>query len=251
MQRDQFLAEVDAILAELGNRTHYDVLGVPQDASSQDIRHAFHGMAKKFHVDAHPDLKADDAVRDKLQKVFGAINEAQRVLGNPARRQEYDENLAAGDAAAAGAEVEAILRADELFRLAKRLVERGDLSQARSNLNTALELNPDEPQFLAWSEWAKYGLLDKLPKGKAVDKERAGVKVRLRKLVEENENCADAHLFLGHVARNDNDAELAEQSYRRVLELRPKHPVATSNLRLIRTRKKNTQKGFLAKLFGK
>jgi curved DNA-binding protein CbpA len=54
------------------------------------MRQAYRRMA----LDAHPDRQADGVPAD----VMAAINEAWTVLGNPARRAEYDRTLAAASA---------------------------------------------------------------------------------------------------------------------------------------------------------
>jgi hypothetical protein len=59
--------------------THYDTLGVPEDADAAMIRRAYHRLARRHH----PDHGADPAA-------MAAINEAHRVLADPGRRAEYD-----------------------------------------------------------------------------------------------------------------------------------------------------------------
>jgi curved DNA-binding protein CbpA len=63
---------------------------VRHDATAAELRLAYRRLA----LDAHPDRQVDGAPAD----VMAAINEAWTVLGNPARRAEYDRTLAAGSA---------------------------------------------------------------------------------------------------------------------------------------------------------
>ena len=67
--------------------THYEILGVPRDASKAQIKAAFRGLAKKFHPDVLPGLEGT-----KFQKIV----EAYRVLSDPLKRKAYD--LEAADA---------------------------------------------------------------------------------------------------------------------------------------------------------
>ncbi|XP_045178434.2 dnaJ homolog subfamily C member 4-like [Mercenaria mercenaria] len=71
------------------NETHYDVLGVPSDASDKEIKKAFIELSKKVHPDA--DSK-DKTLHDKFVK----INRAYSVLSKPSERKIYDEGLKAG-----------------------------------------------------------------------------------------------------------------------------------------------------------
>ncbi len=63
---------------------YYKILGVPKNASQQDIKKAYRKLARKYH----PDVNPGDA---SAEKKFKEINEANEVLGNPENRAKYDE----------------------------------------------------------------------------------------------------------------------------------------------------------------
>src|ERR687892_2268439 len=62
----------------------YAVLGVPSTATQDEIKKAYRKLAKKYH----PDANASDA---KAAERFKEISEANNVLGDPAKRKQYDE----------------------------------------------------------------------------------------------------------------------------------------------------------------
>ena len=62
----------------------YAVLGVGSNASQDEIKKAYRKLAKKNH----PDANASDA---KAAERFKEISEANNVLGNSAKRKQYDE----------------------------------------------------------------------------------------------------------------------------------------------------------------
>ena len=62
----------------------YKTLGVPKDATADDIKKAYRKLARKFHPDAN---KGDEAAEEK----FKEISEAYDVLSDTKRRTEYDE----------------------------------------------------------------------------------------------------------------------------------------------------------------
>jgi len=66
---------------------YYKVLGVARNASAQEIDKAYRRLVRENHPDLHP---GDKQKEETLRKV----NEAYQVLGNPAKRKEYDELLA-------------------------------------------------------------------------------------------------------------------------------------------------------------
>src|SRR5512135_51374 len=76
-----------------GSKNYYDVLGVPNDATAEDIKHAFRRLASQFHPDRNP---GDITVEAK----FKEVNEAYQVLGDDSKRQVYDFDLRMGSVAA-------------------------------------------------------------------------------------------------------------------------------------------------------
>ena len=70
---------------ESGTLDHYRTLQVDPSADVEVIQAAYRVLARRFH----PDLAGDDAVMKRL-------NAAWEVLGDKARRTEYDRTRAAG-----------------------------------------------------------------------------------------------------------------------------------------------------------
>jgi molecular chaperone DnaJ len=68
--------------------THYDTLGVQPSASEGEIRDAYRRLAREYHPDRQASA-GSAAGSDSMP----AINEAYRVLNDPARRAVYDASL--------------------------------------------------------------------------------------------------------------------------------------------------------------
>jgi curved DNA-binding protein len=64
---------------------YYKTLGVPKNASADDIKKAYRKLARKHHPDVNPNDK--DA-----HKKFQQINEANEVLSDPEKRKKYDQH---------------------------------------------------------------------------------------------------------------------------------------------------------------
>ena len=62
----------------------YKVLGVAKDASAADIKKAYRRLAQQLHPDRNPD-------NAKAEQRFKEVSEAYSVVGDEARRKEYDE----------------------------------------------------------------------------------------------------------------------------------------------------------------
>ena len=71
-------------------RNYYEVIGVPPQATTDEIKKKYRELARQFH----PDVIKD---KDKTlgQKVFTQINQAYRVLADPEKRSQYDSTLVA------------------------------------------------------------------------------------------------------------------------------------------------------------
>jgi len=65
------------------------VLAVRRDASQEEVRHAYHRLAKLWHPDRF--MEAPPDLRERAERRTRALNAAYGVIGNPRRRAAYDE----------------------------------------------------------------------------------------------------------------------------------------------------------------
>ena len=65
------------------DRDYYQILGVSEDASQEQIKAAYRRLAFQYHPDRN---KEDTAAAEKMKE----INEAYAILSNQAKRKEYD-----------------------------------------------------------------------------------------------------------------------------------------------------------------
>jgi curved DNA-binding protein CbpA len=72
---------------------HYNLLGVPPGASTEEIRQAFRREAKRSHPDLH--AQRPPAEREALHRRFIQLAQAYQVLGDPEQRKAYDRRRAA------------------------------------------------------------------------------------------------------------------------------------------------------------
>ncbi|MDX2099071.1 MAG: J domain-containing protein [Leptolyngbyaceae cyanobacterium bins.59] len=64
-------------------RNYYEILGVPRDASLEEIKQVYRKLARQYHPDLNPGNKA-------AEEKFKDIGEAYEVLSDTAKRAQYD-----------------------------------------------------------------------------------------------------------------------------------------------------------------
>ncbi len=65
-------------------KDYYQILGLAEDASQEEIKHAFRRLAFQYHPDRNPGREKEAEER------FKEINEAYAILSDETKRREYD-----------------------------------------------------------------------------------------------------------------------------------------------------------------
>jgi tetratricopeptide (TPR) repeat protein len=150
--------------------SHYELLGVPREATEEEIRRAYLEKGRLFHPDLRhrPDLAAFER---ELTAVFERLKVAYEILGDPAKRAEYDqasdEPEARVFAEEAVVDVEARRQlAAKNYTYAMKLIDAKDYFPAVELLQEAARFAPDKPEYrfrlgeveLKNAKWVERGL---------------------------------------------------------------------------------------------
>ena len=229
----------------LESLTHYELLGVEQDASTEVITTTFRQLAKKWHVDRFSQAGLSVMEREMVQDIFSALNDAHRTLIDPQRRADYDYEHDDSPSVAD------ILTAENEFLRGKNMLKTGSYKGAHELFKSASESNPDEREYKAYFLYTEYLQIPKDENG------RLTIKARSATILKEFEDIHTAIgdkewllLFMGQVELGLGNERKAVGCFREVLYMNPHNHEAKRQIRLLEMRKNNPKnEGFFAKLF--
>lgn len=134
---------------------HYELLGVPRDATGEQIQTAFFDAAKRFHPDKLGVELAD--LRASSARLFARLSEAHQTLADSASRQQYDAKLGHGvtvsDEEDEQKRIHEIINAATSFQKAEVLLKKRMLEAAEKEARRAHESDPGQADYLALLAW--------------------------------------------------------------------------------------------------
>jgi molecular chaperone DnaJ len=110
--------------------TYYDLLGVPEGASLDDIKRAYYEKCKLYHPDKHLNNPLFHLAAEKQRQ----LNEAYEILSDPVKRKQYDDNINSSEKINS--------RAREEYLIAQGFYNEGNLDEALVALKKAVILEP-------------------------------------------------------------------------------------------------------------
>lgn len=203
--RDELLA----LHASLGDRNHYELLGVARDAMPAAIRRAYVAAAKRFHPDSVARAGLGE-LRAAADAVFAQISKANTILSDTQRRRDYEMVLEGG---AEDIDTARLVQAESLFRKAEILLRAGNFGGALEFLRPCVALWPEDLTYQSSMGWALYKKSPSDPKT---------AREHLEKAIALDSNDAVAHFRLGMVLRALGETDDAEVALRRAKRLDPK-----------------------------
>jgi tetratricopeptide (TPR) repeat protein len=233
----------------LGSLTHFELLGVSPNASSDEVGTAFLRAARQFHPDRLAGGKLQD-LQPAAERILARINEAAMVLGNTVRKADYIASLAVG-LKSSQTSLPTVLEGENQFLRGEAHLKKGEYGKAIEAFTLAVRGNPSEPQYRAYLAWARFE--DPTVRKETVATETLHV---LENVVKERPKFARGHYWLGLIWKSLNESDRAGQAFRMATAADASLIEASRELRLIEMRKQkadsdkpDSARGFTSKLF--
>ncbi len=222
-QRERLLGT----LAAMKRMDFFELLGVRSDAPPEEVRRAHRELVREYHLD-----KFVGSSSAEVQKLAAAIQEllgkARDALVDAAARAEYRSQLGSGGVRhEVGEAVGRMLQAESTFRRGQQLLAAGDVAGARALFEEAVQLQPEEGEFVAYLGWARF------QQSPDVAEEAQISRAALERAVALSPTLEKAHLFLGYVLKALGRAEEATRAFERALECNPSSGDALKELSIL------------------
>jgi curved DNA-binding protein CbpA len=220
----------------------FQVLGLGQDATSEQVKTAYFDAAKRYHPDRLTSMGLE-SLRGDVEKIFRRVGEAYGTLYDDKRRADYRNTLGKGaEDPAAHARAVKMLEAEMAMRRGEVLLRKGDYVGAMRELEQAVAGNPHEGEHVAYLAWAR------LCAGQIT---HAEAKPQFLQATRLSPKCARAWYFLGLCLKEEKENDRAYGMFRKALELDSRLLDAEREMRLINMRKGKEEKKGLFDRFRK
>ena len=142
------------LLARAGGLTHYELLGVSEEASSEEVYEAYDRLARLVHP-SHAERLALTGREAALWLLFERATDAYLTLSNPERRRRYEAKVGAGPDPVPSQEVrdqESGQLARGYYQRALELIEAKEYHFAIELLRQAVQRDPQPEYYLRLAE---------------------------------------------------------------------------------------------------
>lgn len=207
--------EVLKLAKEKDKMNFYELLGVKEDATEEDIRKAYFEAAKKFHPDKFSSFPEFFTYRAVLEDYFATINQAYQILNNKEERKKYDMELKGEKKK----EFDPKERARELLIEAKKAISAKQNSLAIQKLSEII--------YLKQEDWKVLQLLGKLYMEENKLKEAENF---LRKSLSLDDKQYETYNLLGDLYLRAGLKQRAIKEYQKAIELNPANLEAKEKL---------------------
>jgi curved DNA-binding protein CbpA len=232
--------EIEQRAQSIDGEDFYRMLGVPADATPDQVKSAYFQLAKNWHPDRLPSDLLD--LKPLVARVFARFSEAYQTLSDPAKANEYGRTASAGGSGDAEEQerVARVVDAALEFQKAEILLKKNDLAGAERLVAHAFESDPDQPEYralLAWVRALRRGDPPDMREGQTSAHFDDLIKI-LDQLLAKEHRFERALYYRGVLLKRSGRVERAIRDFRLAAEINPKNLDAVREVRLYEMRKR-------------
>jgi curved DNA-binding protein CbpA len=210
LQEQQLTGQVDELLQHFEVANLYEILSVPSDANEEEIKAAYHEMARLYHPDRFEAKGFSPGFRARVERLFTYITGASTTLCDQAARANYDETRLMKES-----QVEATLQgraagdtdkdkiAETLFNAGRASIKKREFEKAVEQLRECVWLRPGTARYHHYLGVAQAEIASL----------RKEAEQHLLKAIELENMNADSYLQLGKLYLKVNLPKRAEAQF--------------------------------------
>lgn len=224
---------------------YFEALGIARQCGSPEVRRAYYKLAKEYHPDRFLGSGLSREMSTKINEMFQYITQAYTVLSEPKACSDYLDELVNGPKKTIN--INQVIEAETAYQEGRTLLNIRRYNAALKPLQRAIELSPEEPEYLTHFAWA---LFKSSPEKNAGQNRSLEVLLASREL---NPSLDLTHLYLGHIYHLQGKDRQSEKSFEMAVQANPDCTEALRELRLINLRREHSSqsKGLLKKFMKK
>lgn len=239
------LDEIVTLYLRLKEADYFTLLGVSQQATTNEIYQAFKEKLNKFHPD---NIKKSGIAKEKAEELYIKIISAYKTLSDSNKRAEYLKllnSVTQRDELKEGS-ISISMKIGDTENPVKNLIKKvddGNLEEVFSTLKPLMEKTPDDPTYLCIMGWALYKL-DKVKNRKKAEKHLELARRKDAKLVY-------PYWFMARILIDEENYEKALPLYEKAATLDPSNSELKKEIHLLETKNKSLQNKLKQILFKK
>jgi tetratricopeptide (TPR) repeat protein len=214
---------------------YFSALGITQQSDTGEARRAYYRLAKEYHPDRFLGSGLSAEMSAKINEMFQYITQAYTVLSDPAARADYLEEMVHGPKHKV--DINQVIEAEGAYQEGRALLKVRRFSAATRALKRAIELSPEEPEYLTDYAWALFKSGPEIPQFRTQALE---ILLTAREL---NPGSDRVHLSLGHIYLAEGKERQAEKAFEMAVQANPDCTEALRELRLINLRREQAAQG--------
>ncbi|MCW8893721.1 MAG: response regulator [Deltaproteobacteria bacterium] len=225
---------------------YFEALGLSRQSGPSEARRAYYRLAKEYHPDRFLGSGLSAEMSNKINQMFQYITQAYTVLSDPDTCADYLDELVNGPKKSI--DIHQVIEAESAYQEGRALLKVRRYAAAAKLLQRAIELSPEEPEYMTHFAWA---LFKSAPEKPGIQNQALEVLLASR---ESNPSFDLTHLYLGHVYHVQGKERQSEKSFEMAVQANPDCTEALRELRLINLRREQAppqSKGLFKKFINK